>query len=437
MAVKRAKASLGSRGKPLKMMDEDLLRQISEQYLLPFFSGARIDPIATSSSSSESTIAFIDSQTIAFKVNKADTYRLLVRRDQPFAPKSDPARETRVIEAFVAVLEGMNDELKGPLKDDLLSTFQRSVVARSVAERGEDRGLLEVIDQMALWATRLYEGAPIVSAIGIDPESTGTSDLNLAMVAENDFGAVLSNGFDTLLVFDSRLNFVRHSVIPASTAGAHTCPWRHSSIAEWTMKGNGRVAIVLNRLGEILVFRDGHLLFARRSGTWHFLTHGPILGQMVVPKDKAIRTALYETALDASFARTGACLGVVSSGSGRNWEKKVVEADRLALETSEKSKALAKVVAGRKFQELDRTLRQELVAIDGATVINHEGEVLAVGAILNIDGGSTGGGRTAAATNLARLGLGIKISQDGRITAYRPSTGKSRSGRERVAFKVM
>lgn len=418
-----------------KRMDEGLLREISEQYLLPFFSGARLYNRSSKSSSAEQTVAFSDPQTIAFKVNRLDEYRLSITRDQPFETKTGPARETKVIEAFVDVLREMNDEVKGRLKDDLLSTFQRRVVARAVAERGEDRQLLAVIDQMALWASRLYEGAPISSAIGIDPDSKGAPDLDLSVVADNDFGAVLSNGFDTLLVFDRNLKFARHEIVDRGSGTVHTCPWRHSAVAQWTVEGDGRVAIVLNRLGEILVFRDGQLLFARRSGTWHFLTHGPILGQMRVPKERAIRIALYETALDASFARTGACLGVVSSGSAGSWEKVIAEADRLALRASAKSKALSKVISGRKFHELDRTLRQELVAIDGATVINHEGKVLAVGAILQIDGGSTGGGRTAAARALARLGLGIKISQDGGITAYRPETGKSKG--DQVAFKVM
>lgn len=426
------------------LMDEAQLRDLAERYLLPFFSGARIDSEAVSSSRSEGTVAFINPQTIGFKVNKEDGYRLQFRRDQPFGPKTDPARETRVIEAFVDVLREMNDGLDGqlasPLAADLFSSFQRRVVARAIAEQGEDRQLLAVIDQMALWATRLYEGAPISGAIGIAPDATGSADLNLASIAENDFGTVLSNGFDTMLVFDQDLNFVRHSVLDPLTAGDHTSPWRHSSIADWTadldnQPAYGRVAVVLNRIGEILVFRDGQLLFARRSGAWHFLTHGPVLGQMIVPKARKIRTALYETAIDASFARTGACLGVVSSASGRAWERVIAETDRLGLSTSVKSRALARVVYGKKFHELPRTLRQEIVAIDGATVIDHEGVVLAVGAILRIDGGSTGGGRTAAAKTLARLGLGIKVSQDGGITAYRPETGKSKG--ERVAFRVM
>lgn len=418
-----------------KHMDEALLREISEKYLLPFFSGATIESAARTSSNSDKLVAFVNPQVIGYKVHHADTYRLQFRRDQPFAQTSDRARETRVIEAFVEILGGMSQELRGDLKDDLLSTFQRRVVAHALAERGKAKYLLAVIDQMALWGTRLYEGAPIASAIGLDPDKAGSSKISLASVTNNDFGAVLSNGFDTLLVFDGDLRFSRHEVLDPSISGNGTCPWRHAAIAEWTSGGDGRVAVVLNRLGEILTFRDGQLLFARRGGVWHFLTHDPVIRQMGVPKNEAIRRAIYETALDASFARTGACLGVVRAGAGRSWEGTISKEDQLTLGLSDKARTMSKIIRGRKFHNLERTLRQELVAIDGATVINHEGEVLAVGAILKIDGGSTGGGRTAAAKKIARLGLGIKVSQDGGITAYRPEQGAARS--VRTAFSVM
>ncbi len=419
-----------------KHMDEALLREISRAYLLPFFSGASIDSASVSSTSSDSTVAFVDPQTIGFKVNRADNYRLQFRRDQPFAQKTDPARETRVIEAYVSVLERMSDELKGPLKADLLSTFQRRVVAEAAAESGGGARLLEVIDQMARWATRLYEGSPIASAIGIDPEISGTKALPLSDIAKEDFFAVLSNGFDTMLTLSKHLNFAGHIVLDATPSAKGYCPWRHSAIAAWTSGGKGRVAVILNRLGEILIFRDGQLLFARRSGNWHFLTHWPIIRQMGVPKDEDIREAIYETALDASFARTGACLGVIAAGSTKLAEAMIANTDLLSEGDSDKAKAIARIVNGKKFHELDRTLRQELAAIDGATVIDHEGSVIAVGAILKIKGGSTGGGRTAAAKQLATLGLGVKISQDGGISGYRRKTSGEPTG-VRTAFKVM
>ena len=83
-----------------------------------------------------------------------------------------------------------------------------------------------------------------------------------------------------------------------------------------------------------------------------------------------------------------------------------------------KAKCLRKIIGGKPFQDLNRKLRQELVGMDGATVIDADGTVIAVGAILKIEAGSEGGGRLAAATTLAKYGIAIKISQDGMLKAF-------------------
>ena len=70
------------------------------------------------------------------------------------------------------------------------------------------------------------------------------------------------------------------------------------------------------------------------------------------------------------------------------------------------------------FHQLDRRLRQELLAVDGATLIDHTGVVLAVGAILQIPGGD-GWRSTCGSKSLGKLGLGIKVSQDGPIQGFR------------------
>ena len=74
--------------------------------------------------------------------------------------------------------------------------------------------------------------------------------------------------------------------------------------------------------------------------------------------------------------------------------------DFLFEERSAKSAALIKLIRGRKFQELDRKFRQEIIAIDGATIIDYDGTIIAAGAIIKIEAGSTGGGRLAAAKTL-------------------------------------
>ena len=61
----------------------------------------------------------------------------------------------------------------------------------------------------------------------------------------------------------------------------------------------------------------------------------------------------------------------------------------------------------------------ELLALDGAMILNHSGVLLAAGAIISVEGGSASGGREAAALALSDLGIGIKVSADGPITVFK------------------
>lgn len=68
---------------------------------------------------------------------------------------------------------------------------------------------------------------------------------------------------------------------------------------------------------------------------------------------------------------------------------------------------------------LTRSFRSKLTTIDGATVVTHDGHFLCTGTILKTKGSHKGGGgRTVAAYTLGLIGLGIKVSNDGKITLY-------------------
>jgi len=108
---------------------------------------------------------------------------------------------------------------------------------------------------------------------------------------------------------------------------------------------------------------------------------------------------MHETILDVSFARTGGCLAAVPLANeknlikqgGRSADSTIKCDDLLAHPSSVKSRAIGRLRQGRKFQDLSRTMHKELVGIDGATILNYQGEILAVGATIKISGGSTGG----------------------------------------------
>lgn len=400
-------------------MNKNQLRDLTADFLVPFLAGVQLIDLERPSTARNKQVALEDACTIVFKAEENDKYRLALRRSQPFAKvKAGTLTECDVVKAFVDVVQGMKVELQKWYKADLRAAFPRRVVAKALCRSTpEEEVLLTAIDQLSEWAGREYEGKPIPAALGfVRDESIGT--VPFSDICKQDFSAVLSNGFDTLLMIN-HLNgsVIGHETLPSPPLPRSFAPHRMAAIAEWASKN--RIALTLNRAGEIMVLNNHELRFTRRGGVWHFLTHTPILTQMGRPDSKNVRKAIYETCLDASFARTGACIGVVTSGHAGSWKNVVTSKDDyLEKPVSTKAKTIATMIGARKFYELDRRLRQELVAIDGATVLDHKGKVLAVGAILKIGGGSTGGGRLAAAKALSSLGLGIKVSQDGGIRGF-------------------
>lgn len=388
-------------------MEQDQLRRIAEEYLCPLFSGAWLED-ASPSTPQDQRVARRDSRSLAFKVDRSDPYRLVLRRRERFGL---PAQQ--VVKSFVDVLREIEPALSTVYEPDLLRTLQRKVLARAIAGGGMHDAILSAINRLEAWAEGSYEGQPVTAAFGLDPGATGT-ELTLQEFSSLEFSAVLTNGVDTMVLVDPRGHLVGHECLKAPDALPSFAPHTQGAFAAWA--AGGRIVLVLTGIGDILVFKDSQLMFAKRSGRWHFLTHRPLVTRMPAPGPVAIRQAIYESCLDASFANRGACIGVVMKEYAGQWEEVVMREDRLDNRDSLKAKTLASMIAGRHFAALDRRLRLELLSIDGAVVLDHRGMVLTAGAILKIPGGSTGGGRLAAARVLASLGLGIKVSQDGSIS---------------------
>lgn len=412
------------------IMDEKHLRKLTTDFLVPFLAGSALETHSRPSTKNDTLVALEDPSTIVFKADTDDTYRLALQRTQPFDEVTKGTlKESDVVKAFVEVVRRMQAGLQQWYKADLRAAFPRRVVAKALCStKSEEEAVLTAIDQLSEWAGREYEGKPIPAALGFVRDVTKGS-VPFSEICEEDFSAVLSNGSDTLLTISLNGNVIGHEALSSPDAPQSFAPHQMSAIAKWASKD--RIALTLNPAREIMILSNHQLRFTRRSGSWHFLTHTPVLTQMGRPNSREVRKAIYETCLDASFARTGACIGAVTTGNADIWKSIVTSPhDYLEKPLSTKAKTIAAMIGSKKFYELDRRLRQELVAIDGATVLDHEGRLLAVGAILRIDGGSTGGGRLAAAKALSSLGLGIKVSQDGGIRGFH-------DGKDAPKFQLM
>lgn len=344
--------------------------------------------------------------------------RLVIERTPPFADE-----ERRLCEIFVDEFRAISN-----LSDMHYGELERGLAGRLAARflsADHPSAILGIIHLLSNWASQTYEGAPVTAALGFDPAHEGAGEA-LSEFEGQDFVKVLSNGFDTLIVVNALGGVVRHEQLDDPRGVMpRFAPYRLGAIADWTTRGDRRTAFVLNRRSEILAITGGRLLFAKRSGRWNHFLHETLLSKFNPPGDIELRTTLYESCLDVSFARTGGCLAVVRGGtSDEELVQSVAHRDVIELRETPKARLLGDVIGSRTFQDLDRRLRQELLAIDGACVLRHTGQFVTAGAIVEVPSGSTSGGRLAAAMALSHLGLGIKISEDGEIRGF--ANGKQR-----------
>jgi hypothetical protein len=216
----------------------------------------------------------------------------------------------------------------------------------------------------------------------------------------------------------------------AAERGAHAltvpCAVPYQGHARATASG-GDVCIVLSPSHEIKVFAEGVQLFTFRNAHWHLLDVSTKYEMWVdAVGERSLAEALFQTALDLADAREGA-LFVVLRDPPRAVAQLIAPADRLdtmaepvAARSSPSRRDLMYLLANRTILDMDRAVLEALATMDGATVMDGSGRLLAVGAILLHPTVPhdviVEGARTTAALAAARFGPVLKVSEDGVIS---------------------
>lgn len=379
------------------------------------------------------TVAVYESPTtLRIREHSAVSEFFTLNRNQGFS-----RIERRLVEQTIKAFVDVSLEAKR-LAEHLEDYAARIAVAKTMAWGREQQAktIAAVLEVFTNWSTQTYEGERVSAGVLIDPLLTQPNSETLCFfnLSKDDFFKALTDGVNSWWNIDAVGNVKNFSLTDYSSSLAEsvrerpTFPLRYEGISVASI--GGCVGVALNRNGEILVFQGG-LTFAKRRGKWVYFGHDPIIRQMStgVGSGSDLRKAIYESCLDASFARSGACIGLLRKPYMSQFlnSKIVAPADLFTSSSSSKAKLAKQIVRGRRFQSIPRTIRKELLGLDGAIILSPTGEVLAAGAILELDGVERGnlGGRSAAAKALSRFGLGIKVSEDGMISCYKPETGQS------------
>lgn len=337
---------------------------------------------------------------------------------------------------------------RGAIEDCYVGAFfDPAAYGQGAPQPAADR-VAEAIEILRVAALSTYENHPIstgVLLLGTDEDALARDRAGL--VGPHYSGALtsiksffrLADGVRTMFLVgrDGRLLDIvdvdRWATQASAGMGlAVPCAEAYIAHARATLTGE-HVAVVLSPQREIKVFARGEQVFAFRNADWHLLDLAAKyqLWESAVGHSPVARR-LFQTALDLSDARQGA-LFVVLRRPLESLGELVTGDDRLDMEPVGAPKDsdvpsrrhLLHVLAGRTVTDLDASVLAALATLDGATVCEPNGQLLAVGAILRqsstvpgVQGGVVEGARTTAAMAASRFGPVLKVSEDGLITCF-------------------
>ncbi|MDD4110412.1 MAG: hypothetical protein PHS54_02535 [Clostridia bacterium] len=437
-------------------MDKISFTSMITEIVLPLFTGSQIVGEELSSSR-DFEAAQGPNGTILIKPSKSDEYRLIVQRNQPFK-----SNEIILVKAIISELVLISS--LGIGEPAYLHKLQHSAIEKAICSSlSENSGyvLLELLSEITKWAERTYEGRELTFGFVINELSVSPNpipNLHFSKLLSNDFMALLSDGVKSTIEFD-RYGYLLKYISLKPRTNHLICPQKYLSFASYCSVN--KIGVTLNEKGDMMVFKNNTLIFAKRRGIWNSFDHGTLIDLLSNKGShtiKEIRRNIYITALDVSFAGNGGCIVYLNRDNNTNqilncidsndlltenyynqkkkleqeeaeklysfFKKPIVENDNISFEEhiadekSVKTSSLISIISGKKFHELNRKLREELVSMDGAIVIDYDGTVIACGAIIKIEAGSSGGGRLAAAKTLAKFGTSLKISTDGIIQGF-------------------
>ena len=331
---------------------------------------------------------------------------------------------------------------RGAIEDRYIGAFLDATAYTDPAQTRADL-IASAIEVLRVAALSTYENRPISSGVLIvdteqDPHRNRRASEGRPFRYSQELTGIksfyrLSDGLETVFLVN-RSGMVLDIIEVASRVSDGVldvpCPTPYRPHALATEHSRD-VCIVLSPSHEIKVIAEGVQVFSFRNARWHLLD---VAAKYRMWADSignaALAERVFQTALDLADAREGA-LFVVLREPAAALPQLVAATDRLdadrtpALQNATTRWQLLQTLRGQSVTTIDRAVLAGLAKVDGATVMDTTGRLLAIGAILlhsePPEPHSTlavEGARTTAAMAAGRFGAVLKVSEDGVITFY-------------------
>ncbi len=428
-----------------------------ENTILSMFTGSEIVG-EEESSNRDACVAQGNGGTLLVKFNRQDASRFIIKRVQPF--------KSFEISLVRSIIDEMSTLFKANLSEDFITGIESQVTQKAICSaltKNAHSTLNSLLTMVSSWGLRTYEGRKAKFGFIITNKKAPrpiNPNTKIENVLKRDYSALLSDGINTCLNISADGYLLGYQHFNKTAKADLLAPYEYIDLANACV--GSKIGVCLVEEGDVLIFKDKQLLFAKRNGAWVCFSHEEIIAKLAEKSGEVeeVRKAIYLSALDLSFERSGGCIVHVNSNERFNVLKHIDTSDLLAKdcydykvqdqinqsffheintnnelpsfenflqeEKCNKTCNLKRIIGNNKFQDLNRKLRLELLGIDGASIIDYEGNILAIGAIIKIEAGSIGGGRLAAAKTLSNYGISIKVSADGSIEGFRTDRSKLR-----------
>jgi len=337
------------------------------------------------------------------------------------------------------------DLFRGAIEDRYIGAYLDGTEHADAARARADL-VATALEVLRVAALSSYENRPISSGLLlIDGDAPASSDrpdgqayrYSQALTGIKSFYR-LSDGLETLFLVNREgtvLDIVDIARYAASTSSSKEMrldvpyPTAFRDHARATA-GNRNITVVLSPSHEIKVFAEGVEMFSFRNARWHLLDVQAKYEMWArAVENVALANRLFQIALDLADARQGA-LFVVLRDPAASLPMLVAPGDRLDAPRGTPGDVpdrvqLLHMLRGRSAVNLDPSVLSGLARTDGATVMDGDGRLLAVGAILLHSEPvqphamlAVEGARTTAAMAAGRFAAVLKISEDGLISCY-------------------
>lgn len=312
------------------------------------------------------------------------------------------------------------------------------------------------------WSIKTYEGRKVTYSIIVDTDIEHVvAKNNFFEFLKDEYSATLTDPITSAFLVDIEGNLIKYvSIINEKRKNqiknyklTSNTPLRFANLIYKEVDGK-KIGIFLLSNGDFIISKKKELLLIKRNGRWLNCQFNSFYNALLEFKitnkiSKQLIKEIFLTTLDISFSHTGGLISVLVNNEFINGKEPIIdkfdqlnekindddlkkiikehnellnenEIDKEVFKRKVKKEIILNLIKDKKmkFVNIERKLRSELAALDGAFIINKKGNIISVGSIIQNDKGSSGGGRSAAAKKLSKNGMAIKISTDGYIETF-------------------